>query len=46
MCYNSCSEGEIPMLEKLENQVIQKYGFEHKITIATFWLTHFLRKVC
>ena len=33
------------MLERLENKVIRKYGFEHKITIAVFWLTHILRKV-
>ena len=45
MCYNNYSEGEIKMLERLENQVIQKYGFEHKLTIAVFWLTHLLRKV-
>ena len=45
MCYNSYSKGEIQMLERLENKVIRKYGFEHKITIAVFWLTHILRKV-
>lgn len=45
MCYNKYSKGEIKMLENLENKVIQKYGFEHKLTIAVFWLTHLLRKV-
>ena len=33
------------MLEKIENKVIRKYGYEHKITIMVFWITHFLRKV-
>lgn len=43
--YNNYSKGEIQMLERLENKVIHKYGYEHKITIAVFWVTHYLRKV-
>lgn len=31
------------MLEKIENAVIHKYGYEHKITILVFWITHFLK---
>lgn len=26
------------MLEKIENAVIRKYGYEHKITIIIFWI--------
>ena len=33
------------MLEKLENQVIHIYGFEHKITILVFKLTEILKKL-
>ena len=33
------------MIKEIENAVIRKYGFEHKITIIIFWLTHILRKV-
>lgn len=31
------------MLKKIENAVIRKYGYEHKITIIIFWITHFLK---
>ena len=31
------------MLEKIENAVIRKYGYEHKITIIVFWIIHFLK---
>jgi hypothetical protein len=31
------------MLKKIEDKVIRKYGYEHKITIIVFWITHFLR---
>jgi hypothetical protein len=31
------------MLEKIENAVVRKYGYEHKITIIIFWITHFFR---
>ena len=27
------------MIEKIQNAVIYKYGFEHPVTIAVFWLT-------
>ena len=33
------------MLKKIEDKIIRKYGYEHKITIAVFWITYFLRKV-
>ena len=33
------------MLKKIENAVIRKYGYEHKITLKVFWITHFLRKI-
>jgi hypothetical protein len=32
------------MLKKIEDKVIRKYGYEHKITIIVFWITHFLRR--
>ena len=32
------------MIDRLENRVVHKYGYEHKITFITFWITHFLRK--
>lgn len=32
------------MLEKIENAVIRKYGYEHKITIIIFWITQFFQK--
>lgn len=31
------------MLNRIENTVIRKYSYEHKITIMVFWITHFLR---
>lgn len=31
------------MLEKIENAVIRKYGYEHKITIIIFWITQFFK---
>ena len=31
------------MLEKIENAVIHKYGYEHKITIIIFWITQFFK---
>ena len=31
------------MLEKIENAVIRKYGYEHKITIIVFWITQFFK---
>ena len=31
------------MLEKIENAVVHKYGYEHKITIWVFRITDFLR---
>ena len=44
--YNNDSEREvIKMIKRLEDKVIHKYGYEHKMTITVFWLTHFLRKV-
>ena len=27
------------MVQKIQNAVIYKYGFEHPVTIAVFWLT-------
>lgn len=32
------------MLEKIENAVIYKYGYEHKITIIIFWIIQFFQK--
>ena len=32
------------MLEKIENAVIRKYGYEYKITIIIFWITQFFQK--
>ena len=32
------------MLQRIENTVIRKYGFENKITIYTFKVTEFLRR--
>ena len=44
--YNNDSEREvIKMIKRLEDKVIHKYGYEHKMTITVFWITHFLRKV-
>ena len=31
------------MIKKIEDKVIHKYGYEHRITILVFWITHFLR---
>ena len=31
------------MVEKIENAVIHKYGYEHKITIMVFWITQFFK---
>ena len=31
------------MLEKIEDKVIRKYGYEHKITIMVFWITQFFK---
>lgn len=31
------------MLEKIENAVIRKYGYEHKITIIVFWITQLFK---
>lgn len=31
------------MLEKIENAVIHKYGYEHTITITIFWITQFFK---
>lgn len=37
---------EIPkMINKIEDAVIRKYGFEHKITIAVFRFTEILRRL-
>jgi len=33
------------MLQRIENKVIEKYGFENKITIFTFKVTEILRRV-
>ena len=33
------------MLERIENKVIRKYGFENHLTIVVFKVTDFLRKV-
>jgi hypothetical protein len=32
------------MLQKLENKVIEKYGFENKKTILVFKITEILRR--
>lgn len=34
------------MISKLESKVINKYGYEHNITIAVFKLTNIVRKIC
>ena len=31
------------MLKKIENAVIRKYGYEHKITIIIFGITQFFK---
>ena len=33
------------MINKIENAVIRKYGYEHPLTIAVFKITEILRKV-
>lgn len=33
------------MINKIENAVIRKYGFENKITIAVFRFTEILRRL-
>ena len=33
------------MINKIENAVIHKYGYEHKMTIIVFWVTHLMRKI-
>jgi hypothetical protein len=33
------------MLERIENAVIRKYGYEHKITIIIFRITYFSKKI-
>lgn len=33
------------MLKKIENTIIHKYGYEHKMSITVFWITHLMRKV-
>ena len=33
------------MLKKIENAVIRKYGYEHKITIIIFRITYFSKKI-
>lgn len=33
------------MIEKIENAVIRKYGFENKITIWVFRFTEILRRL-
>lgn len=33
------------MIEKIENAVIRKYGFEHPMTIRVFNITYYLRKI-
>ena len=47
VCYNTIRKGkEIPeMINKIENAVIRKYGFENKITILTFRFTEILRRL-
>ena len=34
------------MMNKIENAVIRKYGFENKRTIAVFRATEIMRKIC
>lgn len=47
LCYTIIRKGkEIPkMINKIEDAVIRKYGFEHKITIAVFRFTEILRRL-
>lgn len=33
------------MIRKIEDAVIRRYGFEHKITIAVFRITEILRRL-
>ena len=35
----------LKMISKIEDAVIRKYGFEHKITIAVFRVTEILRRL-
>jgi len=35
----------LKMINKIEDAVIRKYGFEHKITIAVFRFTEILRRL-
>lgn len=44
-CIQKERKGDKKMIEKIENAVIRKYGFENKITIWVFRFTEILRRL-